>query len=569
MSNEAVNQNIPPKNGAAKSGKKTTKTVKKTPPPPMPDERPEWGALGRHAQKMKNTHMRDLFANDPERGTRYAIDVEGFYCDFSKNIMTDETLDLLIGLARACDLEGWREKMFTGEKINVTENRAVLHTALRRPAEDIVEVDGENVMPFVHEVLGRMQQFSDSVRNGTWRGFTDKEVTDVVNIGIGGSDLGPYMVCEALKPFAHERIRMHFVSNVDGAHIDETLKAINPETTLFLIASKTFTTQETMANAQTAKSWLLNHYSGDTAAIAKHFAALSTNEPAVQDFGIDSANMFPFKDWVGGRYSLWSAIGMPIAISIGFDRFRQLLDGAHAMDRHFCEAPLERNMPVILGLLGLWYRCFFGAQSTAILPYDQHLHRLPAYLQQADMESNGKQVDRYGRRLRFPTGPILFGEPGTNGQHAFYQLIHQGAALIPCDFIASISTRNPVGNHHQLLLSNVLAQPRALMNGRSLADSGKDPQKVFEGNRPSNVLLVDHMDPYHLGMMIALYEHKIFVQGMIWGLNPYDQWGVELGKVLAKDVLGRWDEAQCDGLDSSTAELFKRIRFRFQSWQDL
>ncbi|HRC26178.1 MAG TPA: glucose-6-phosphate isomerase, partial [Alphaproteobacteria bacterium] len=415
------------------------------------------------------------------------------------------------------------------------------------------------VIPFVHEVLGRMARFSDAVRSGAWTGFTGQAIRDVVNIGIGGSDLGPYMACEALKPFAAPHLTMHFVSNVDGTHLAEVLKKVKPETTLFIVASKTFTTQETMANAAASKAWLLDAFK-DPAAVARHFVALSTNGAEVKAFGIDESSMFPFREWVGGRYSVWSAIGLSVMISVGPDHFRAFLDGAQAMDTHFRTAPLEKNLPVLLAMLGVWYRNFWGAQSYAVLPYEQYLHRFPAYLQQCDMESNGKSVDREGRRVDYETGPVLFGEPGTNGQHAFYQLIHQGTPLIPCDFIACRETQNPLGNLHKLLLANFLAQPQALMQGRTLAEAGGDPQKVFEGNRPSTSILLDRLDPFSLGMLIALYEHKVFVQGVVWGVNSYDQWGVELGKVLANHILKVWDGGEAGGLDSSTAGLLNRMR---------
>ncbi|NCC21055.1 MAG: glucose-6-phosphate isomerase [Alphaproteobacteria bacterium] len=522
-------------------------------------EKPEWKKLADHRVKMENVHMRDLFARDPGRFEKYHLKLDGVLFDYSKHRVTEETLLLLANLAKACKIEEWREKMFEGAHINSTEDRAVLHTALRRPATDTLVVDGEDVIPYVHECLAKMKQFSDKVRSGEWTGYTGKKITDVVNIGIGGSDLGPLMVCEALKPYADRSISMHFVSNVDGTHVAETIRKLNPETTLFVIASKTFTTQETMANAETARGWFLER-TGEPEAVAKHFVAVSTNRDGVKAFGIDENNMFPFKDWVGGRYSLWCSIGLPICISVGFDNFRKLLDGAYAMDTHFRSAPLDRNMPVIMAMLGIWYRNFWDAQSYAVLPYDQYMSRFTAYLQQMDMESNGKSVDRAGRRVDYETGPVLFGEPGTNGQHAFYQLIHQGTALIPCDFIAPIETQNKVGQHHQLLLANVLAQPQALMQGRTTEEAGGNPQKSFEGNRPSTTILLDAVDPYCLGMLIALYEHKVFVQGIVWNLNSYDQWGVELGKVLAKNVLTAWSEDKSDLLDSSTQGLLDAIK---------
>lgn len=494
--------------------------------------------------------------------------------DYSKNRITDETLALLMQLARECELEQAIDAMFKGEKINETEGREVLHTALRNLSSTPVEVDGTDVMPQVRAVLARMKNFSARVIGGDWKGFTGKEITDVVNIGIGGSDLGPVMVTEALKAY-RTRLNVHFVSNVDGTHIAETLKPLNPETTLFLVASKTFTTQETMANAESAKAWFLKAgaAAGD---VAKHFAALSTNEKGVAAFGIDTANMFEFWDWVGGRYSLWSAIGLSIALAIGFDNFEKLLAGAHAADNHFKTASFEDNIPVILAMLGVWYNNFFDAESHAILPYDQYLHRFAAYFQQGDMESNGKYVDRNGNRVDYETGPIIWGEPGTNGQHAFYQLIHQGTKLIPCDFIAPAVSHNPIGNHHQLLLSNFFAQTEALMNGKSegeviaeLTEQGKsEPEierlknfKVFEGNRPTNSFLVKKVTPETLGTLIAFYEHKIFVQGIIWNVFSFDQWGVELGKQLANKILPELKaEGEVESHDSSTNGLINQYK---------
>jgi glucose-6-phosphate isomerase len=519
----------------------------------------EWRALAAHRAAMEGVSLRDLFAREPKRFEGFSAGLPGLLVDYSKHRATAETMALLTDLARARGVEAWRDRMVSGEKINTTEHRAVLHTALRAPKDADVRVNGENVIPFVHEVLGRMARFSDSVRDGGWRGFTGQAIRDVVNIGIGGSDLGPYMACEALKPFAAPHLAMHFVSNVDGTHLAEVLKKVKPETTLFIVASKTFTTQETMANAAAAKAWLLAALK-DPASVACHFVALSTNGAEVKAFGIDEANMFPFREWVGGRYSVWSAIGLSVMICVGPEHFRAFLDGAHAMDAHFRTAPLEKNLPVVLAMLGVWYRNFWGAQSYAVLPYEQYLHRFPAYLQQCDMESNGKSVDREGTRVDYETGPVLFGEPGTNGQHAFYQLIHQGTPLIPCDFIACRETLNPLGDLHKLLLANFLAQPQALMQGRTLAEAGGDPQKVFEGNRPSTSILLDRLDPFALGMLIALYEHKVFVQGIVWGINSYDQWGVELGKVLASNILKVWDGGEAGGLDSSTAGLLNRVR---------
>jgi glucose-6-phosphate isomerase len=517
----------------------------------MSNERPEWKALERHQAGFK-TSVQDLFRADAKRFAHFHVKGDGVLLDYSKHRASAETMKLLFALARATDVEGWRNRMFDGDAINTAEKRAVLHTALRRPVTDTLSVDGENVMPFIHDGLAHMKEFSSSVISGDWKGHTGKAIEAVVNIGIGGSDLGPYMVCEALKPF-RTRLDVHFVSNVDGAHMHETLLGCDPETTLFVIASKTFTTQETMANAETAKAWLLKTLK-DQAAIEKHFVALSTNEKEVKAFGIAPANMFPFRDWVGGRYSLWSSIGLSICLAAGPETFQQLLEGGHAMDQHFHTAPLEQNMPVILAMLGIWYRNFWGMDSLAILPYSQYLHRFPAFLQQVDMESNGKSVDRDGNRVDYETGPIVFGEPGTNGQHAFYQLIHQGTTIIPCDFIGVIKPEHDVGEHHRLLLANLVAQSQALMDGRSLKDSDNNPQKVFEGNRPSSTILLDRLDAYHLGQLIALYEHKIFVQGIVWNINSFDQWGVELGKVLAKNILGHQGQK-----DSSTDNLLKYI----------
>ena len=535
---------------------------------------PAWKALETHHEAVAHTHMRDLFAGDPDRFERFSLSVGGLLLDYSKNRITDETMDLLAALARQADVEGWRARMFGAERINTTEARAVLHVALRNRTANPVVVGGDDVMPKVRAVLGRMRAFSVSVRGGIWKGETGKPVTDVVNMGIGGSDLGPVMVCEALKPYHQPGLAMHFVSNVDGTHIVETLGNLNPETTLFIVASKTFTTQETLTNAASARAWLVDRLG--EAAVAKHFVALSTNTQAVTAFGIDPANMFEFWDWVGGRYSLWSAIGLPIAVAIGMDRFEELLEGAHAMDLHFLNAPVEANMPVILALLGIWYTGFFGAETHAVLPYDQYLHRLPAYLQQADMESNGKSVTRDGEAVGVASGPVLFGEPGTNGQHSFYQLIHQGTRLVPCDFIAPAFSHNRVGRHHAILLSNFLAQTEALMKGKTGAEARAEleaqglsgvvlerllPHKVFAGNRPTNSILVKKIDPHALGMLIALYEHKIFVQGAVWNVNSFDQWGVELGKQLAKAILPELENtAPVDGHDSSTNGLINHLK---------
>ncbi|BEH73964.1 Glucose-6-phosphate isomerase [Edwardsiella tarda] len=537
-----------------------------------------WQALQQHFEQMKSVHMRDLFAADADRFSKFSATFDDqMLVDYSKNRITAETLEKLQALARETDLSSAIAAMFAGEKINRTEDRAVLHVALRNRSNTPIYVDGHDVMPQVNAVLAKMKQFCARVIGGEWKGYSGKAITDVVNIGIGGSDLGPYMVTEALRPYKNH-LNMHFVSNVDGTHIAETLQRLDPETTLFLVASKTFTTQETMTNAHSARDWFLQA-AGDECHVAKHFAALSTNEQAVSAFGIDTANMFEFWDWVGGRYSLWSAIGLSIALSIGYDNFEQLLSGAHAMDRHFATAPLQDNLPVLLALIGIWYNNFFGAETEAILPYDQYMHRFPAYFQQGNMESNGKYVDREGQVVDYQTGPIIWGEPGTNGQHAFYQLIHQGTKLIPCDFIAPAMSHNPLGDHHSKLLSNFFAQTEALAFGKSreaveeeFAKAGKSaaevehivPFKVFEGNRPTNSILLREITPYSLGMLIALYEHKIFTQGAILNIFSFDQWGVELGKQLANRILPELDDAQpVHSHDSSTNALINR----FKAWR--
>lgn len=527
-----------------------------------------------HYISINEKTLKDLFASDPARFDKYSITFNDILVDYSKNRIDEQTMALLIQLAKECKLEEAIKAMFDGEKINVTEGRQVLHTALRNHSGDPVLVEGQDVMPKVRAVLAHMKEFVGQVVSGEWKGSTGKEITDVVNIGIGGSDLGPVMVTEALKPYK-TRLNLHFVSNVDGTHIAETLKKVNPETTLFLVASKTFTTQETMANAQSAKDWFLQS-GASQADVAKHFVALSTNEKGVADFGIDTKNMFEFWDWVGGRYSLWSAIGLSIALGIGYDNFEELLKGAYDADEHFKTAAFEDNIPVILGLLGVWYNNFFDTESHAILPYDQYLHRFAAYFQQGDMESNGKYIDRNGSRVEYQTGPIIWGEPGTNGQHAFYQLIHQGTKLIPCDFIAPAISHNPIGNHHQLLLSNFFAQTEALMNGKSedeviaeFKKAGKSEQeiqhlknyKIFEGNRPTNSILLKKITPRSLGTLIALYEHKIFVQGVIWNIYSFDQWGVELGKQLASKILPELQGQQTvKSHDSSTNGLINQYK---------
>jgi len=529
-----------------------------------------WQSLKAHRKTWKKRHMRELFERDPKRFERFSIRLDDLLLDYSKNLIDRDTLKLLVQLARAHQVERMREAMFAGDRINLTEDRAVLHTALRNRSTQPVRVDGEDVMPAVHAVLERMRMFTERVRAGAWKGYSGKRITDIVNIGIGGSDLGPAMVCQALAPYASQALNAHFVSNVDPSHLAETLKKLKPETTLFVVASKTFTTQETLANAEAARAWLLAA-AKDDAAVARHFVAVSTNADAVARFGIDTANMFGFWDWVGGRYSLWSAIGLPIALYLGMDRFEELLAGGHDMDEHFRGAPLDENMPVVLALLGIWYNNFWDAQSHAVLPYDQYLSRLPAYLQQLDMESNGKGVCRDGGKVKVTTGPILFGEPGTNGQHAFYQLIHQGTKLVPCDFLAAAESHNPIADQHDILLSNFLAQTEALMRGKTRAEAraelmaqGLDkaairellPHKVFTGNRPTNSILYRRLDPRTLGRLIALYEHKVFVQGVIWNVNSFDQWGVELGKQLARALLPKLKTpGEAKGHDASTLGL--------------
>ena len=540
-----------------------------------PTQTAAWQALQKHFDEMKDVTIADLFVYDGDRFSKFSATFDDqMLVDYSKNRITEETLAKLQDLAKECDLAGAIKSMFSGEKINRTENRAVLHVALRNRSNTPILVDGKDVMPEVNAVLEKMKTFSEAIISGEWKGYTGKAITDVVNIGIGGSDLGPYMVTEALRPYKNH-LNMHFVSNVDGTHIAEVLKKVNPETTLFLVASKTFTTQETMTNAHSARDWFLKA-AGDEKHVAKHFAALSTNAKAVGEFGIDTANMFEFWDWVGGRYSLWSAIGLSIVLSIGFDNFVELLSGAHAMDKHFSTTPAEKNLPVLLALIGIWYNNFFGAETEAILPYDQYMHRFAAYFQQGNMESNGKYVDRNGNVVDYQTGPIIWGEPGTNGQHAFYQLIHQGTKMVPCDFIAPAITHNPLSDHHQKLLSNFFAQTEALAFGKSrevveqeYRDQGKDPAtldyvvpfKVFEGNRPTNSILLREITPFSLGALIALYEHKIFTQGVILNIFTFDQWGVELGKQLANRILPELkDDKEISSHDSSTNGLINRYK---------
>jgi glucose-6-phosphate isomerase len=536
-------------------------------------ESPAWKALEAHYAATKDVQMKDMFASDPERFNKFSMKFEDILFDHSKNRINEETMDLLYALAEQQDVKGLAQKMYSGEKINPTEDRAVLHVALRNQSNTPILVDGVDVMPEVNAVLARIKTFTECIRSGEWKGHTGKSINTIVNIGIGGSDLGPVMVCEALKPYCKRDLQMHFCSNIDGTHMAEILKKCDPETTLFLVASKTFTTQETMTNAGTAKKWVLDALK-DPSAIAKHFAALSTNAKSVSEFGIDTKNMFGFWDWVGGRYSLWSAIGTPIALSIGFDNWMEMHAGAHAVDQHFVNAPPKQNLPLTLGLIGLWYNNFYGSQTVAILPYDQYMHRFAAYFQQGDMESNGKYINKDGNKVGVETGPIIWGEPGTNGQHAFYQLIHQGTKMIPCDFLAPIDSHNPLTktigapvDHHPILLSNYFAQTEALAFGKDAATVRAElegtmdaaavdalvPHKVFEGNRPSNSFLFQKLTPRVLGILIAIYEMKIFTQGAVWNINSFDQWGVELGKQLAKSI---YPELQAEGEvtshDSST-----------------
>ena len=543
----------------------------------MPEltQQPAWQALQNHFRQIEKLHLRDLFAADPQRFDKFSCQFNDILFDYSKHRITTESLNLLIELAKQCRLEDKITAMFAGEKINTTEGRSVLHIALRNRSNRPIPVDGTDVMPQVNRVLDKMRVFSDRVRDGHWRGATGQPITDIVNIGIGGSDLGPFMVTEALKPYRHDRLKLHFVSNVDATQLVETLRPLNPESTLFLIASKTFTTQETMTNAHSARAWLLDHLSDETA-VANHFVAISTNRKNVTEFGINPDNMFEFWDWVGGRYSLWSAIGLSIALAIGMDHFEELLNGAHLVDEHFRSTPLESNIPVLMGLLGIWYNNFFGAESHVILPYDQYLHRFPAYFQQGDMESSGKSTTLSGKPVDYSTGPIIWGEPGTNGQHAFYQLLHQGTKLIPADFIAAIESQNPLGDHQQILLSNFFAQPEALMKGKTAAEVQAEletegcnpeqieqllPHKVFPGNRPSSSFLYRKLTPQTLGSLIALYEHKIFTQGAIWNINPFDQWGVELGKQLAQKILPELQQpSPVDSHDCSTNGLINYYR---------
>ncbi|MDN0073596.1 glucose-6-phosphate isomerase [Crenobacter sp. SG2303] len=534
---------------------------------------PVWAKLHQHQRATRHLHMRDLFAQEPDRFDRMNVQLDGLLLDYSKNRLTERTLELLIELAETADLAGWMQRMKGGERINVSEDRAVLHTALRLPRSASLEVDGVDVVRQVHEVLERAYAFADAVRDGRWLGYTGQRITDVVNLGIGGSDLGPLMVHEALAPYWHPALRVHFVSNVDGAHIARTLQQLDPATTLFIVASKSFTTPETRLNAEAARSWFLQ-YAG-VADIAKHFVAVSTNREAVTTFGIDPANMFPFWDWVGGRYSTWSAIGLPVMLAIGPKCFAEFLDGGRAMDEHFFSAPFSVNMPVLMALIGVWYNTFYGAHTHAIMPYDHGLRRLPAHIQQLDMESNGKQVGRFGEKLDFDTGPVIWGEEGVNSQHAFFQLLHQGTRLVPSDFIVPMNSHYPVDHQHAVLVANGFAQTEALMRGKNEAEalaelatlnlSGEQidmllPQKLFPGNQPSNTLAVDKLTPRSLGKLLALYEHKVFVQGVIWGINSFDQWGVEYGKQLAAKILPQLTNEQALSHDASTNGLIAHFR---------
>jgi len=529
---------------------------------------PAWTSLAKHSTEIKNVHLRELFAKDATRGERLTGEAAGLFLDYSKNRVTETSLKLLLQLAEECDLRGRIEAMFRGERINITENRAVLHVALRAPKNATITLDGKNVVPEVHAVLDRMTAFSNRVRSGEWLGHTGKRIRNIVNIGIGGSDLGPVMAYEALKHYSDRALTFRFVSNVDGIDFVEATRDLNPAETLFIVSSKTFTTLETMTNAETAREWLLQGLGGDKAAVAKHFVAVSTNAEKVSAFGIDTANMFGFWDWVGGRYSMDSAIGLSTMLAIGPDNFRSMLDGFHQMDEHFRTAAFDRNLPVLLGLLTVWYTDFFNAQTIAVLPYEQYLKRFPAYLQQLTMESNGKHVTLDGKQVTYDTGPIFWGEPGTNGQHSFYQLIHQGTRLIPCDFIAFGHALTPLGRHHDILLANVFAQAEALAFGKTAEQVKAEgtpewlvPHRVFEGNRPSNVILADRLTPEVLGKLVALYEHSVFTQGTIWNINSFDQWGVELGKALAQRIIPEL-EASAPELkhDSSTNNLIRRYR---------
>ena len=532
-------------------------------------QRPAWTLLEKHYQNIKDINLRQAFANDARRGDRLAIEAAGIYLDYSKNLITDETLNLLLQLAQESGLRDHIDAMFHGKEINVSEKRAVLHVALRAPRDEAIIYNGRNIVPDVHAVLDRMAQFSDRVRNGDWKGYSGRRIRNVINIGIGGSDLGPVMAYEALKHFSDRSMTFRFVSNVDGTDFVEAVRDLEPAETLFIISSKTFTTLETMTNALSAREWMLTHLNGDTAGIAKHFVAVSTNAEEVSKFGIDTANMFGFWDWVGGRYSMDSAIGLSTMLAIGADNFRDMLAGFHEMDEHFRMAPFERNLPVLMGLIALWYNNFFDAQTVAVLPYEQYLKRFPAYLQQLTMESNGKHVTLEGARVDYSTGPIYWGEPGTNGQHSFYQLLHQGTRFIPCDFIAFSQTTNPLGRHQDMLIANVLAQTEALAFGKTIEEVKKEatpdwlvPHRLFDGDRPSNTILLESLTPAALGKLVALYEHSVFTQGTIWQIDSFDQWGVELGKQLAKKILPELESSEDPQLahDSSTNALIRRYR---------
>ena len=541
----------------------------------MINDTPAWQALEKHWTDMEGQSLRTLFSRDASRCRRFGLDACGIHLDYSKNLINDETIGLLLALAESADLTSWKARLFAGDAVNNTENRSVLHMALRNRGDRVYRTEGADVMPGVRAVLDRVRVFSEAVRSGRWPGHTGKAITDIVSLGIGGSSLGPKMACEALRPYQRPALRVHFVSNVDGADLAQTLASLDPETTLFIVASKTFTTQETLTNAESARDWCLDKLS-DPAAVGRHFVAVSTNRDAVGAFGIDPQNMFEFWDWVGGRYSLWSAIGVPLALAIGMDRFDELLDGAHAMDEHFIKASAAENMPVILALLGIWYNNFGAIATHAIIPYDQNLRDFPTYLQQVDMESNGKRVTRDGELIEHATGPVVWGQPGTDAQHSFFQLIHQGTRTVPVDFILPLRSHHPLGDHHAKLVANALAQAQALMRGRTEEEARAElegtgmspgeidallPHRIFPGNRPSNMLLVDQLTPYALGALIALYEHKVFVQGVIWGVNSFDQWGVELGKQLAGKILkGLADEGAVEDADASTADLVARYR---------
>lgn len=533
-----------------------------------------WARLHQHQRATRHMHMRELFELDPQRFQRFSLELDGLLLDYSKNRITERTLELLFELANKADLRTWMDRMRRGERINVSEDRSVLHTALRLPAGETLSLDGRDVAADVHQVLARLKDFSEQVRDGRWLGFAGQRIRNVVNLGIGGSDLGPLVAADALAAYAHPELKVHFVSNVDGQHLARTLRELDPASTLFIIASKSFTTPETLLNAQAARAWFLQ--AGAEEDIARHFVAVSTNEPAVRAFGIDPQHMFGFWDWVGGRYSVWSAIGLPVMLSIGYDGFRAFLDGGHAMDKHFFESPFEANMPVLLALIGIWYNTFYRAHTHAIMPYDHGLRRLPAHIQQLDMESNGKRVGRLGEALDFDTGPVIWGEEGANSQHAFFQLLHQGTRLVPCDFILPLNSHYPLGNQHDVLVANCLAQTEALMRGKNEAEvmqelghlSGEQldmllPQKLFPGNQPSNTLALDRVTPYCMGMLMALYEHKVFVQGVIWGINSFDQWGVEYGKQLARRILPELSgDTRALGHDSSTNGLIRHYRER-------